>query len=184
MLKYAQRQDIRSERQGKTMSHSRIQRSIRVRVAGGALAVVIAGALTGCFANPLDDIVNKVSESSAKDAAEQIVEGMTGGDSKIEFGELPADFPKEIPLVSNDIMQSMTVEEGTMVVVMDSRGLKDIAAQVKSDFADWEEVASTDLGQMISAIYKKGDLNVTVTIMSNDDEEGSIVGYTVTPAEN
>lgn len=165
------------------MAHNTAQRSVRVRIAGGALAVVISAALTGCFANPLDEIVNKVSESSAQDAAEQIVEGMTGGDSKIQFGELPADFPKEIPLVSDEIMQSVTMDGGSMVVVRDSRGLKEITAQIKSDFADWEEVTFADLGQMVSGFYKKGDVGVTVTVMSNDDEEGSIVGYTLTPTE-
>src|SRR5688572_3529545 len=99
------------------------RRSVPTRIAGGAIAVVIAATLTGCFANPLDAIVDQVTEDTAKSAAEEMLEGMTGGEAGIEFGELPEDFPKEIPLVSDNILQSMTVPEGTMVILDDSRGI-------------------------------------------------------------
>lgn len=146
-------------------------------MAGGALAVVIAATLTGCFANPLDAIVENVTEDTAKSAAEDMIEEMTGGEAGIEFGELPADFPKEIPLVSDNILQSMTLPEGTMVILEDSRGIDEVAAQVKSDFAGWEEVAFTDMDQMVSAGYKKGAIGVNVTIMQGADDEPTRVSY-------
>lgn len=160
-----------------------LKTSIPTRVAGGALAVAIAAMLTGCFANPLESIMENASEESAKDAAEELIETMTGGEAGIEIGSLPDDFPKEIPLVDGDILQSMTLPEGMMVVLDDPRNIDEVAAQVKSDFADWEEVAFVDMDQMVSAGYKKGSVSVSVNIMQGADDEPTRVGYTVPTAD-
>lgn len=160
------------------MGETMRRRSAPARAAGGALAIVVTVMLTGCFANPLDAIVEQASEETAKNTAEELIEGMTGGEAGIELGGLPEGFPEEIPLVSDNILQSMTMPEGTMVVVEDPRNMGEVAAQVKSDFADWEEVAFTDMEQLVSAGYKKGSLGVNVSIMG---EEGSPtrVGYII-----
>ncbi|MGL3148918.1 hypothetical protein ACSS7Z_01030 [Microbacterium sp. A82] len=153
------------------------RRSVPTRIAGGALAVVTAAMLTGCFANPLDAIVENATQQSAQNAAEDIIKQVTGGEAGIDIGELPADFPEEIPLVSDNILQSMTLPEGTMVILDDSRGIDEVAAQVKADFADWEEVAFVDMDQMVSAAYKKGEINVNVALLQGADDEPTRVSY-------
>ncbi|WP_300267799.1 hypothetical protein [Microbacterium sp.] len=156
------------------------RRSVPTRIAGGALALVIAVGLTGCFANPLDAIVENATEESAKNAAEDVIEGITGGEAGIEFGELPDDFPSEVPLVSENVVQSVTVAEGMMVTVSDPRSVKELAAQVKSDFSDWEQVMWTDQAEMVVGMYKKDEtLAVNVGIMAGSDGEDSTVGYTI-----
>lgn len=156
----------------------------RARIAGGALVVVMAAMLTGCFANPLDAIVESATEETAKNAAEDMIEGMTGGEAGIEFGELPEGFPSEVPLVSDNVLQSVTVAEGTMVIVSDPRSIDELAAQVKDDFSDWEEIAWSDMGEMASAMFKKNEsLSVGIAIMEGSADEGNTVGYTVITPE-
>ncbi|MGM7667606.1 hypothetical protein [Microbacterium sp. A93] len=151
-----------------------------IRFAGGTLVVVVAVMLTGCFANPLDTLVEKVTEQTAKDSAEGIVEAITGGEAGIEFGGLPDDFPEEVPLVSENVLQSVTVAEGMMVIVTDPRSMDELAAQVQEDFAGWEEVVRSDMGDMVSAMYKKDEsLSVTVLVMKASEGEETTVGYTV-----
>lgn len=154
--------------------------SASARIVGGALAVVIATTLTGCFANPLDAIVENATEETAKNAAEDMIEGMTGGEADIGFGELPADFPADVTLVSENVLQSVTVAEGTMVIVSDPRSMEELAAQVKKDFAGWEEIVSSEMGAIVSAMYKKDEsLSVAVGIMEGSDDEDNRVTYTV-----
>lgn len=160
---------------GNKMTH----RPVSTRIAGGALAVVIAGALTGCFANPLDAIVENATEETAKNAAEDMIEGITGGAADLSIGSIPDSFPSEIPLVSDNVMQGMEIPEGIMVVLSDPRGIDELAAQVKEDFSGWEELGWTDLDMMISGVYQQdASYTVTVSIMA---EEGSdaLVSYTV-----
>ena len=150
------------------------------RITGGALAVVIAAMLTGCFANPLDAVVDQMTENNAKDAAESIIEGMGGGEVDVSFGELPANFPADVKLVSQNITQSMAVAEGMVVIVTDPRSKEELVEQVTADFAGWEEVAVSDFGVMYTVMYKKGDaLTVSAAIMAGDEEEDSRVNYTV-----
>ncbi len=157
-----------------------MRRSAPVRIAGGMLAVVIAATLTGCFANPLDAIIEQATEETAKNAAEDIIEDMTGGEADISFGRVPDDFPAEVTLVSENVVQSVAVAQGMMVVVSDSRSIEELAAQVEQDFAGWEATAHSDLGEMVSFLYKKDDsLSVSVTIMRSSDDEAATVGYTV-----
>lgn len=165
------------------MGKSMTRTSVQARITGGALAIVIATMLTGCFANPLDAIVENASEETAKNAAEDLIEGMTGGEAGVELGGIPEGFPKEIPLVSDNILQGMTVPEGMMVILDDSRGIDEVAAQVKSDFADWEEVAFTDMDQMVSASYKKGSIGVNVALIQGAEAEPTRVSYIVPNAE-
>lgn len=153
---------------------------IAQRLAGGALAVVIAAALTGCFANPLDAIVENATEETAKRAAEDVIEQATGGETDVRFGDLPEDFPSEVPLVSENVLQSVTVAEGMLVTVSDPRSMDELVDQVKSDFSDWEQIAWSDLGEMVTGMYKKDEsLSVSVGIFAGSDGEDATVGYTI-----
>lgn len=162
------------------MGKSMTRNSAPTRIAGGALTVVVAAMLTGCFANPLDAIVENATEETAKNATEEMIEGMTGGEAGIEFGELPGDFPEEVPLVSENVLQSVTVAEGMMVIVSDPRSLDELAAQVKEDFSGWEEIMWSDMGEMVTGMYKKDDsLSVSVAVTQGSDGEDAGVSYTI-----
>lgn len=156
------------------------RRSASTRIVGGALAVVLATTLTGCFANPLDAIVENATEETAKNATEDMIETLTGGEANIEFGELPDDFPADVTLVSENVLQSVAVADGMMVVVSDPRSMDEVVAQVKQDFAGWEEVVSSDMDEMVSYMFKKDEsLGVGVGIMAGSDGEDTSVSYTI-----
>lgn len=161
------------------MGHKMTHRSASTRIVGGALAVVVVAMLTGCFANPLDAIVENATEETAKNAAEDMIEGMTGGEADLSIGSIPDSFPSEIPLVSDNVLQGMEIPEGIMVVLSDPRSVDELAAQVKEDFSGWEELGWTDLDMLVGGVYQQdASYTVTVSIMA---EEGSdaIVSYTV-----
>lgn len=166
------------------MGNTRIRGWAASRVVAGAISLVIAGTLTGCFANPLDDIVTKAagghSEEGAMNAAEEIVEGIVGDEVDFEYGDLPANFPAGITTVSEDVIQSITSEEGMLVSVRDTRSLAELVAQVEADFSGWEEISRVEAGPSVSVVYKKDGMpGVVVTIMAQDDGEDAIVGYTL-----
>lgn len=153
-----------------------------IRVAAGTLVVAATVILTGCFANPLDTLVENVTEETTKNTAEEIIEGATGEDLDIEFGGLPDDFPEEVPLVSENVLQSVKVEDGMTLIVADSRSVKELAAQVKEDYAGWEEMSWGDLGEMVTGTFTKGEsLSVTVGIIAGSEGEDTTVSYTVIP---
>lgn len=158
---------------------------VRARLAGGALALVLTASLTGCFANPLDAIVDTVAEESTKGTAEDIIEGITGGEVDVEFGELPDGFPPEVPLVSENVVQSVSTADGMMVTVSDPRSVAELTAQVKEDFAAWEQVMWSEQTGMVVGMFKKSEaLAVNVGIMAGGDGEDATIGYTIiTPGD-
>ncbi|WP_119695850.1 hypothetical protein [Microbacterium halotolerans] len=154
------------------------------RITGIALGAAAVCALTGCFSNPLDDM----SEGLAQGGAEKIVEGITEGETDVEFGDIPDDFPDEITLVSDTVVQGMSINSddgtGTMVMVSDSRSVDELAQQVKTDFADWEETVWSDMGEMVTGIYTLDEtLSVTVGIVEGSGDEDTMVSYTAIVTE-
>ncbi len=163
-------------------------RQIGLRVVAATFAIAVAATLTGCFSNPLDALGDKVSEGIAEGGAEKLVEDMTGGELDIEIGELPADFPSEVPLVSEKVLSSTTIDTGdggksTMVIVSDDRELSEVADQVKSDFSGWEEIMWQEMAaEMYTGQYSNGAYGVLVGVMPGDDEQGTtVVSYSVHP---
>lgn len=168
------------------MNHRQSSLRVGTRALAATFAIAVAATLTGCFANPLDALEDKVSEGIAEGGAEKIVEEMTGGDMDIEFGEMPADFPSDVPIISDKVITSTSVDVGDgvnamMVVVSDSRGLKEAADVVKSDFADWDEEMWREMaGEMYSGQFRSDTYRVNVSVMEDTDNEGaSVVSYNV-----
>lgn len=159
-------------------------RSLRVRIVTGVLAMGIATTLAGCFGNPIDALVDQAAQGGAEQVAEDLIEGMSGGEASVDFGSLPEGFPSEVPLVSENIIQSMTVDEGMVVIVTDPRNKDELVAQVKSDFAGWEQQGTADMGEMAGFTFSKGEtLTVNVSIIAPSEGEDATVGYTVIPAQ-
>lgn len=136
------------------------------------LALALLPALSGCFGNPI----------------EQIVEGATGGDVSLPGQSVPDDFPSDVPLVDGEVVFGLGVgsDEGkAWNVTVKVTGL-DAADQIKSELEGAGFTAneagiggSTEEGATL--VYDNGTYNVLVVI-GKDSENGFIASYTV--AEN
>lgn len=80
------------------------------------LSVGLVVSLSGCFANPLDGLV----EGLVEDGVQQIIEDQTGLD--IDFGggaALPSDWPASLPVPDGEILISGSAE-GTSTIAMNT----------------------------------------------------------------
>ena len=129
-----------------------------------AIAGVTASLLTGCFANPVEELVNRSVEGAVEEA--------TGGDVSLS-GELPADFPAEVPVIEGKIGLSAGAggAEGWVVAITGTSGdaLAEAAAELEA--AGYTEDTAVSGGQ----VYTGADYLVLLA------GEGSTVSYTVTP---
>jgi hypothetical protein len=138
-----------------------------------AIAVAIAGVtatlLTGCFGNPVENLVQQ--------GVEDAVEGATGGEVSLA-GELPADFPtSSVPLVDGDISLAAGTggAEGWVVVITSSASdpVADAASALEgAGFTEDTAVTGAGVG---AKVYSNAEYLVLVA------GEGTTVSYTVTP---
>lgn len=135
-----------------------------------ALALVAALTLSGCFGNPLDDLV--------KDGIGGVVKEATGADLDLGGKSVPADFPGQIPLARGEIgLAAAATVEGRRVWTI-SMTVSETAAfgDLHSGFlaAGFEEnVRSETMG-----IYEGHGVNVVVKLT---DVKGKLdVAYVVT----
>lgn len=136
-----------------------------------ALALAITPALSGCFGNPI----------------EQIVEGATGGDVSLPGQSVPDDFPKgEVPLIDGEVVFGLGIggaEGKGWNVTIKVSGL-DAADAIKSELESAGFTANeagiggtTDDGATL--LYANEKYNVLVFV-SKDTDNGFIASYTVT----
>jgi hypothetical protein len=139
-----------------------------------AMAVVIAGLtaslLTGCFGNPVEDLVNQ--------GVEDAVEGATGGEVSLD-GELPADFPDSVPLVDGEISFAGGSGGGEGWIVMVTSDAADPVADARAalEGAGFAEDTTVSGGGMGAVVYSNAEHLVLLT------GDGTTVSYTVTPKQ-
>lgn len=139
-----------------------------------AVAVVIAGLtaslLTGCFGNPVEDLVNQ--------GVEDAVEGVTGGEVNLD-GELPADFPESVPLVEGEISFAggTGTGEGWLVMVTSSAADPVADASTALEGAGFTQDTTVSGGGVGAVVYSNADYLV---LLAGD---GATVSYTVTPKQ-
>jgi hypothetical protein len=137
-----------------------------------AIAVAIAGItaslLTGCFGNPVEDLVNR--------GVEDAIEGATGGDVSLG-GELPADFPTSVPIVDGDISMAAGAgdAEGWVVVLTSSASDPVAEAAAALEAAGFTEDTTVSGAGMGAKVYSNAEYLVLVA------GEGETLSYTVTP---
>jgi hypothetical protein len=154
-----------------------------VVTAAAALSLTTSLALTGCFGNPLDQLTDKIAEGSAQQGAEKLIEGMTGGDLDIDLGgELPDDFPSEVPLIDGKVITStaMTIDDGrSWMVNLSVKDGKAAAEEARAALtsAGFEETVWSDLGEMKSGNFSNGTYSVSLAVFL--DETEPTIGYTV-----
>jgi len=139
-----------------------------------AMAVVIAGLtaslLTGCFGNPVEDLVNQ--------GVEDAVEGATGGEVSLD-GELPADFPESVKLVEGDISFAGGTGTGEGWLVMVTSEAADPVADARAalEWAGFAEDTTVSGGGVGAVVYSNDEYLVLVA------GDGKTVSYTVTPKQ-
>ena len=139
-----------------------------------AMAVVIAGLtaslLTGCFGNPVEDLVNQ--------GVEDAVEGATGGEVSLD-GELPADFPESVKLVEGDISFAGGTGTGEGWLVMVTSEAADPVADARASLegAGFAEDTTVSGGGVGAVVYSNDEYLVLVA------GDGKTVSYTVTPKQ-
>lgn len=132
------------------------------------LALAITPALSGCFGNPI----------------EQIVEGATGGDVSLPGQGIPDDFPQDVPLYDGEVTFGLGVGNGdgkAWNVTVRVPGL-DAADQIKSQlegagFAQNEAGVGGATEDGATLIY--GNDKYTVLVVITKDDTGFVANYTV-----
>jgi len=137
-----------------------------------ALALVLTPALSGCFSNPV----------------EGIIEGVTGGDVDLGGTSVPDGYPvTEVPLASGEILFGAAIgnNEGKIynvtVKVADASAIDSIKAQLEAAGFTSEgsiDATTTEGGTYIATTDKWGVL----VVVSQDGSNGFVANYTVSSA--
>lgn len=152
-------------------------KSLRTRVTAPiaiALALLITPALSGCFGNPI----------------EGIIEGATGGDVDLGGTSLPDGYPaSEVPVISGEILFGGAIgnDQGKVynvtIKVADASALDAIKAQLEGVGFTSEAGfggSTADGGTYIAKTDKWGVL----VVVSQDGQNGFVANYTVTSADS
>jgi hypothetical protein len=144
-------------------------RAIHRLVAAVAAVAASAALLAGCTPGPIQDLVGQ--------QAEQAIEGATGGDVSLG-GELPSNFPSEVPLIEGDVSFSAGTggTEGWMVTISPASGgdpVADARAGLEAGgFVPEQAFEGVDVGAQVFS-------NGTYLVLLAGDANGVV--YTVTP---
>jgi hypothetical protein len=135
------------------------------------LALTITPALSGCFGNPI----------------EGIIEGATGGDVDLGGKGLPEGFPSsEVPLIGGEIIfgAGIGAAEGHVWNVTIKVAGVDAIEQIKSElvgagFTDNEAGIGGSSADGATALFDNDKYGVLV-VVSKDGDNGFVANYTVT----
>ena len=135
------------------------------------LALAITPALSGCFANPL----------------EQMIEGATGGNVDLGGTTVPDGFPSEVPLIDGQIQYGASLADGEATVfnvtikVSGASPVDAIKAQLEEAGFTAQTEFSGDAAEGGTLIYASDAWGALVVVAK--DSDAWIVNYTVTSAE-
>lgn len=130
-----------------------------------AIALVTATALTGCV-NPVEELVNQGIEGAVEEA--------TGGDVSIG-GELPADFPAEVPIIDGDIVFAAGSMGDGWLVTITATGADPVADAVAAlEEAGFAADTSLSGSDATASVYSNANYLVLVA------GDGENLAYTVT----
>lgn len=134
------------------------------------LALAITPALSGCFGNPI----------------EQIIEGATGGDVDLGGKSVPDGFPSEIPIAQGEVLFGASIgnDEGrawnVTIKVADATAIDQIVSQLEgAGFTTAAEGFGGSTADGGTAIMENERYGVFV-VVSKDGESGFVASYTVT----
>jgi hypothetical protein len=142
-----------------------------------ALALGVTLTLSGCFANPLEQLTDGLIEGGV----EQIIEDQTGVDVDVDGSgaSLPDSWPADVPTVDGDVVFSAAAE-GVFTAAIKVGSIAD-AQQAFADLTDagYTQASELQLGDGAEArVFENGTWNVAVNIAESEDGTAQ-VQYTV-----
>jgi hypothetical protein len=137
------------------------------------LALAVTPALSGCFGNPI----------------QQIVSGATGGNVDLGGKSVPDGYPTtEVPLIQGEIVSGIALgndKDGKVFNVAVKVSGMDAVDTIKSELEGAGLTANGDIGGSTDAgatlVYSSDKWGVLV-LVALDKENGTVANYTVTPA--
>lgn len=147
-----------------------------------AISMGVALTLSGCFANPLDQLTDQIGAGIAEGGAEKLIEGATGADIDVESGQLPADFPTNVPLIDGEIVQAAKVGLGGGSTWSVTFAVDDVSASMDSareqllgagfNEMTWAETNGMPMGMFEGETYG-------IILGGIDDDEDRLITYQV-----
>lgn len=152
-------------------------RKLSSAAAAIALSLGLAFSLSGCFANPIEKMVNDSVGDAVKKATGVEVDVSQDGKS------LPKDFPDSVPLIDGEVTFAGAMGAGGGKVWTVTLKVKDVDGAfetIKSQLSDagFTEEFSTSDGKIAAGSYSGSDkLNVMFTV--ENKKNGVEAGYVV-----
>lgn len=158
-----------------------MRRTTTTAAIGLTLAATLS--LSGCFANPLDNLVEDVVGGGV----ENLIEEKLGEDVDINIpGEdggatLPDNWPSDVPTPEGEVIFSAAAEGGFQASIQVSDQSVVDALYADLEAAGYTLEGEADLGGLVSRNYVGPDFGIVVGSIS-DEETGQVtVQYILTP---
>jgi hypothetical protein len=139
-----------------------------------ALALGVSLTLSGCFANPLEQLTDGLIEGGV----EQIIEDQTGVDVN---AALPDNWPADVPTLQGEVVFSLAAE-GVFSAAIKVGSLAE-AQQAYTDLtnAGFTQLSELQIGDGSEArVFENGTWNVALLLAENEDGTAQMQ-YTVGP---
>ncbi|MDZ8202571.1 hypothetical protein RZO50_13710 [Microbacterium sp. SSW1-59] len=147
------------------------------------LTALTAGSLlvlSGCFANPLEQLIG----GGAEDAVERIIEEQTGTDIDLDTGggaDIPDGWP-DLPLPAGDLVAAYAVD-GTFSLVYAVEGEAAAESLIGAlEGQGFESISSGDVGDLKTVLLQTSEWTVNVGWGLEDGDAVSL-SYTAFPTE-
>ncbi len=147
----------------------------------GAIGVSLAVSLSGCFANPLEQLTEGLVGGLVEGGVEQLIEQGSGVD--VDFGDgaaLPSGWPAELPVPNGTIVISGS-SEGTSTIALNTNlasAEAGVAELLNDGFTIVQEQAIGDGAK----VYILENDRYTVSYAWGDSSDGEVfLQYGVTP---
>lgn len=156
------------------------------RTALAALGLASAFALTGCFANPLDGLVENVVGGGV----ENLIENELGGDVDVNIpgsggtSTLPSSWPSDVPTPDGDVIFSLgTPGNWAATIIVANAGVVD-AIYGDLEGAGYTLISEADFGGLASRVYENDVYNVSVSGTPSEDGTSTVtVQYIIAEKE-
>jgi hypothetical protein len=144
-----------------------------------ALALGVSLTLSGCFANPLEQLTDGLIEGGV----EQIIEDQTGVDVDVDGSgaALPDSWPADVPTLQGEVVFSLAAE-GVFSAAIKVGSLAE-AQQAYTDLTDagFTQLSELQIGDGSEArVFENGTWNVALLLAENEDGTAQMQ-YTVGP---
>lgn len=133
------------------------------------IALAITPALSGCFGNPIANIIN----------------GATGGHVELPGKSVPADFPKDVPLISGDVIYGLGLKSSdgqgwnVTIKVSDVNAFDTIKSELEGAGFTTNDTIGGTTSDGATGTFASDKYGVVV-VVSKDGNNGFVANYTVT----